>query len=155
MQDTNARLRAAVNLILKGKVSTAHDLITEVIAENTAEQKLKRSFDSFYGQLKNKSKDVELLLTFNPKAKILGLEIIVVPNDQKRQGKGTALIKEIIQWATNNKCYVAVTPAPIGDKSELSKTQLTDYYKKLGFKPNKGKYKNFETQKSMILDLTQ
>lgn len=72
---------------------------------------------------------------------------IVVPEDQRNVGTGSAIIQRVTDWADQNSKTVALTPS-----KDFGGTvgRLKKFYKQLGFVENKGKNKNFEVSESML-----
>jgi len=60
---------------------------------------------------------------------------IVVPKDKRSQGIGSAVIKEIQEFAKVNGKPIVLSPSPESRK----KKSLDNFYKNLGFVPNKGR----------------
>jgi GNAT superfamily N-acetyltransferase len=76
------------------------------------------------------------------------LSEIKIPKDKRNQGIGTMKIKELINFAQQYNLRITLTPSV--DFGATSLTRLKNFYKSLGFKPNKGKYKDFTTRETMI-----
>lgn len=72
---------------------------------------------------------------------------IIVPDGEREQGKGTAAMKRLLDYADATGQRVVLTPS--GDFGG-SKGRLEKFYKGLGFKPNKGRAKDFTTMAGMI-----
>jgi len=69
-------------------------------------------------------------------------------NNQKNNLKiGSNIMSDLIRYADENKKIVTLTPDKIDG---VSVNTLTQFYKKFGFKMNKGHNKNFEYQDLMI-----
>lgn len=77
----------------------------------------------------------------------LVLSRIIINKDVRGEGIGKKLMTDLINYADRNKQIVVLTPS-----SDFggSKDRLIQFYKQFGFKHNKGQYKNFEFQHSMI-----
>jgi predicted GNAT family acetyltransferase len=77
----------------------------------------------------------------------LKLSRIVVKQECRDSGVGSQVMNDLIEYADNNNQIIALTPA-----SDFggNKNRLIQFYKRFGFKPNKGHYKSFEFQDSMI-----
>lgn len=80
----------------------------------------------------------------------LNLGMIEVPRELRKQGKGTAAVQEITDFADQNGLRITLTP---GLKDNLhgttSRGRLVDFYKELGFVENKGRNKDFAISDGM------
>jgi ribosomal protein S18 acetylase RimI-like enzyme len=65
--------------------------------------------------------------------KIVTLSIINVAQGYRRQGIGSKVMAELINFADNNKIILVLTPAT---DYGMSKTALSKFYKSFGFKKN-------------------
>ena len=77
------------------------------------------------------------------------LDKIVIPEGSRGQGQGGAFMDELSRYADDKKIPVALTAD--GDYGGNKAAQMR-FYKRHGFKENKGKSKNFLFQESMIRD---
>lgn len=79
-----------------------------------------------------------------------GIELskIALPTDQRSQGLGSKIMKDLIDYADANNLKVATTPDTTFGGS--SKKRLEDFYKNFGFKFNKNRNKDFDFKNSMI-----
>ena len=75
------------------------------------------------------------------------LSRIVIKKEFRDSGMGTKIMEDLIKYADQNKQIVALTPA-----SDFggNKNRLIQFYKRFGFKPNKGVHKSYEFRDSMI-----
>jgi predicted GNAT family acetyltransferase len=75
------------------------------------------------------------------------LSRIVIKDECREQGVGTKIMRELVNYADNNKQIIALTPS-----SDFggNKNRLIQFYKRFGFKHNKGIYKSFVFRDSMI-----
>ena len=75
------------------------------------------------------------------------LSRIVIKREFRDSGMGTKIMEDLIKYADQNKQIVALTPA-----SDFggNKNRLIQFYKRFGFKPNKGVHKSYEFRDSMI-----
>ena len=80
--------------------------------------------------------------------KTIKLHVLVVPKELRRRGLGTAYMKDLCAHADKTSRRILLT----ADTSfgATSKTRLKRFYKRFGFKENKGRYKDFTTQENMI-----
>jgi GNAT superfamily N-acetyltransferase len=79
---------------------------------------------------------------------VITLDRIVVPNDQRGQGVGTAAMQQLINYADATGQRIALSPSV--DFGASSKERLTRFYKGLGFVANKGRSKDFTIKETMI-----
>lgn len=88
----------------------------------------------------------------NEKDGTIEVDQIVVPEGQREQGAGTAAMQQLLDYADATGQRVVLTPSSDfgGTKSRLEK-----FYKGLGFKPNKGRSKDFTTRATMIREPKQ
>jgi len=77
----------------------------------------------------------------------LKISRIVLKPEARQSGVGTKIMNAIVNYADRNKQIVTLTPS-----SDFggNKNRLIQFYKRFGFKPNKGIYKSFEFMDSMI-----
>lgn len=77
------------------------------------------------------------------------LSKIVVPEELRGQGVGTIFMNDLTKMADESGMQLALTPSSgFGG----NKNKLTEWYKKFGFVPNKGKSIDFEISESMKRD---
>jgi len=77
---------------------------------------------------------------------VITLSRIVVPEGARGQGKGTAAMQALIDYADRTGQHVALSPS-----SDFggNKKRLVEFYKRFGFVENKGKNRAFSTTESM------
>ena len=75
------------------------------------------------------------------------LSKIVIKKDVRQEGIGSKILNDLINYADKNKQIIALTPS---SDYGGNKNRLIQFYKKFGFKHNKGQYKNFEFRDAMI-----
>ena len=75
------------------------------------------------------------------------LSRIIIKPEFRGTGVGSKIMEDLINYAEKNKQIIALTPS-----SDFggNKNRLIQFYKRFGFKHNKGQYKNFEFRDSMI-----
>jgi GNAT superfamily N-acetyltransferase len=97
--------------------------------------------------LEDKYKDALIGLDIYEDAKSIKLSRIVVNPDYQGQGIGTNILNDLIQYADRNKKIVTLTPS-----SDFggNKNRLTQFYKRFGFKMNKGVHKSYEYMDTMV-----
>jgi N-acetylglutamate synthase-like GNAT family acetyltransferase len=83
---------------------------------------------------------------YETKSSLILSRIIIKP-EMRNSGVGTNIMEDLINYADNNKQIIALTPS-----SDFggNKNKLTQFYKRFGFKHNKGIYKSFEFRDAMI-----
>jgi hypothetical protein len=97
------------------------------------------------GDIKNKYPNVNLSVFSKPEG--ITLSKIVVPEGARSEGIGSNVMKDLIKYADENNLPIALTPdSSFGG----SKTRLKSFYRKFGFKDNKGRNKDFSFRESMI-----
>jgi GNAT superfamily N-acetyltransferase len=78
---------------------------------------------------------------------IVSIESVVIAQDERDAGKGTALMGELAGWANRNNLILSLHPS-----SDFggAVTRLRRFYRRFGFVPNKGRNKDFRTRDAMI-----
>ena len=71
---------------------------------------------------------------------------MIVPEEQRNQGVGSTVMRDIAQWADINGKTITLSPS--GDFGG-SVVRLKKFYKSFGFVENKGKNKDYEISESM------
>ena len=78
------------------------------------------------------------------------VDSIIVPPEQRKQGTGTQIMQEIANYADSVGKRVELTPGQKDDyHGTTSRKRLIDFYKRFGLVENKGRNKDFSTNKSM------
>jgi len=81
------------------------------------------------------------------------LDSIIVNKDARKQGVGGAVMQEITDYADARGLRIALTPGQKGDaQGTTSHGRLVKFYKRFGFKQNKGRNKDFTISAGMIRD---
>ncbi len=77
----------------------------------------------------------------------LRLSRIVIKPEYRNSGVGTKIMEDLINYADQNTKIVTLTPA-----SDFggNKNRLIQFYKRFGFKHNKGQYKTYEYSDAMV-----
>lgn len=87
---------------------------------------------------------------------IIKLDNIVVPKDNRKSGVGTKAMEAIIQFADKNNKKIILSPADKHDGlGTTSKSRLIDFYKRFGFKLNKGSNKDYSISELMYREPKQ
>ncbi|HQQ69092.1 MAG TPA: hypothetical protein PLL92_02115, partial [Alicycliphilus sp.] len=85
--------------------------------------------------------------TISERDGVLTISKIVVPQDKRSAGLGSQAMQSIVEYADANGLHIALTPsADFGG----NKARLTQFYKRFGFKENKGRAKVYEVSESMV-----
>jgi predicted GNAT family N-acyltransferase len=97
--------------------------------------------------LSDKYKDELIALDVYEDTKSLKLSRIIIKPEFRGGGVGTDIMTELVNYADKNKKIITLTPS-----SDFggNKNKLTQFYKRFGFKLNKGIYKSYEYRDSMI-----
>ena len=97
--------------------------------------------------LNDKYSDYLVGLDIYEDSKSLKLSRIVIKDEFKNRGIGTDIMNDLITYADDNKKIITLTPS-----SDFggNKNRLVQFYKKFGFKPNKGVHKSYEYMDTMI-----
>jgi len=105
---------------------------------------------SIQNQLKTKYSEVlEKLFLFPSKdGKYVELNLIKIKPEFKNQGWATKILDDLVDWAKENNVILTLSPS---DTFGANEKRLEKFYKRFGFKPNKGKNRDFQTKDSMIL----
>lgn len=77
----------------------------------------------------------------------LKLATIIINAKNRREGIGTSIMNDIIEYADETKKIVVLTPS---DAYGGNKNRLIQFYKRFGFKMNKGVHKNYKYMDLMI-----
>lgn len=77
----------------------------------------------------------------------LKLSRIVIKPEYRNTGVGTKIMEDLVSYADKNTKIITLTPA-----SDFggNKNRLIQFYKRFGFKHNKGQYKSYEFMDTMI-----
>jgi predicted GNAT family N-acyltransferase len=97
--------------------------------------------------LSDKYKDELIALDVYEDAKSLKLSRIIINPEFRGGGVGTDIMTDLINYADKNKKIITLTPS-----SDFggNKNRLVQFYKRFGFKLNKGVHKSYEYMDSMI-----
>ena len=110
--------------------------------------KTKGIFESSSSNLRSSlEKKYGVKLSYSVLGDLMDFDKIIVPKENRGKGVGTKVMREIINWANQNDVIISLTPS--GDFGS-SVSKLKKFYSGLGFKPNKGRNKDFRTMNTMI-----
>jgi len=111
---------------------------------------------SFAARLKAKYEGVEDLWIYslgdsNPNT--IKLDSIRVAKDARKSGVGSAVMQELTAYADEHGQRIVLTPGQKDDgHGTTSRSRLVKFYKRFGFKENKGRSKDFTISAGMIRD---
>ncbi len=81
---------------------------------------------------------------------IIILDSIIVPREQRKQGIGTQIMEELVNYADKVGKRLELSTGQKGDyHGTTSKRRLINFYKRFGLIENKGRNKDFTTMKTM------
>jgi len=92
--------------------------------------------------------DVDLEATETSESIVLSL-LRVAPG-KRGSGVASAAFKALLAYADGQKKLIALNPEPLTTDRGLSKGALTAWYASHGFKPNKGRHKDFAYRETYI-----
>lgn len=85
-------------------------------------------------------------VTLSRRGDYVGLTHFIVEDQNK--GNGTRFMQDLAGWADENGYTLTLTPDTSFGATSVNR--LKDFYKRFGFKENKGRYIDYETNDSMI-----
>jgi len=101
------------------------------------------SVSSLQKSLKKKYSELKTLL-LSEHNDVISIDMIEVDSDKRKEGVGSAVIQEIVNYADANKKEISLLPALSDDrKGTTSRSRLVKFYKRFGFVENKGRNKDF------------
>jgi len=87
----------------------------------------------------------------NSNPNTLKLDSIRVMSAERKEGVGSAVMQEITDYADERRLRVVLTPGQRDDgHGTTSRGRLVRFYKRFGFKENKGRNKDFTISAGMI-----
>lgn len=98
--------------------------------------------------LESRFEDLNLMLTYFSESNILRVNTIRFPKERRKQGSGSQVMAEIVAWADAHGTILSLTPTK--DFGASSVSRLERFYRRFGFKPNKGRNKDFRTRDTML-----
>jgi GNAT superfamily N-acetyltransferase len=144
--------RPAADAVMETLVNTSRPLAVDGISDAARRFAVSedgsfpaaRAVDGF-DDIKAKYPDVDLSIRGSPESGFT-LSKIVVPEGARSQGVGSRVMAEIIQRADDMGAQINLTPS-----SDFggNKRRLTDFYRRSGFVPNKGRNRDFSTMEDM------
>ncbi|MDQ5904132.1 MAG: hypothetical protein QG672_1725 [Pseudomonadota bacterium] len=92
-------------------------------------------------------RDAGIDFTLVESGDVVTVSKIVVPEGAREAGAGTRAMEQLVTWADANGKHLALTPsADFGGNAK----RLTAFYKRFGFKENKGKSRVFSVAEGMV-----
>jgi len=89
------------------------------------------------------------LYVFENDNKII-LDSLIVPKEQRKQGIGTQIMQELVNYSDSVKKRLELNPGQKDDyNGTTSRGRLVNFYKRHGLIENKGRNKDFTTNKAM------
>lgn len=98
--------------------------------------------------LEQRFEGLTLWLTYFSDSNILRVNAISFPKDKRKQGAGSQVMAEIVAWADSHNAILSLSPSK--DFGASSVKRLERFYRRFGFKPNKGRNKDFRTRDTML-----
>jgi GNAT superfamily N-acetyltransferase len=97
--------------------------------------------------LEDKYKSELIGLDIYEDSKSIKLSRIIIDPNFRDKGIGTSILNDLVSYADKTKKIVTLTPS-----SDFggNKNRLVQFYKKFGFKMNKGVHKSYEYMDTMI-----
>lgn len=97
--------------------------------------------------------DLTSLWLYNLDDNTIKVGSIIVKRDARKQGTGSAVMQEITDYADERNLRIALSPNIKDSVSgTTSRSRLVRFYKRFGFKENKGRNKDFTISAGMIRD---
>lgn len=109
----------------------------------------REAISDFSDQLKQKH-GLSHLSIYPTNAGDLNLSMIEVPREMRKQGIGTAALRDIVDYADQSGMRLTLTPGLKDSRhGTTSRGRLVDFYKQFGFVENKGRNKDFTISEGM------
>lgn len=114
---------------------------------------LEQSLETLEDNLESRYKGLVLWTSFlsggdEYHAPIVRIMTIQIPSENRKQGLGSEVMSQIISWADDHGVMLSLSPST--DFGASSVSRLTKFYRRFGFKPNKGRNKDFRTRDTML-----
>ena len=93
------------------------------------------------------SQGLKIDASYNPNKQQISLSRLVVPQEMRSQGVGTKAMQDLVNFADEQNALMQLSPST--DFGATSINRLKDFYKRFGFVPNTGKYKDYSISESM------
>ena len=95
------------------------------------------------------SQGLKIDASYNPNKQQISLSRLVVPQEMRSQGVGTKAMQDLVNFADEQNALMQLSPST--DFGATSLNRLKDFYKRFGFVPNTGKYKDYSISESCIV----
>jgi len=80
----------------------------------------------------------------------ISLSSMIIPKEERKQGIGTAIMTDLINYADANNKRIILSPGMQDDRhGTTSRARLVKFYKRFGFVENKGRNKDFAISDGM------
>lgn len=113
--------------------------------EAEAEASPEAELDNILESIRDEGTEIDVW----PKGEFLKIQAIRTAEGDRGSGKGAAAMQRVLDYADKHGLITTLSPRPVKGQG-LSKKQLTDWYKRLGFVNNTGRNKDFRTRDGMI-----
>jgi len=101
-------------------------------------------------QIAEKWRQQGIVLYIFENDKIIVLDSIIVPKEKRKQGIGTQIMEELINYSDSVGKRLELSPGQKDDyNGTTSKGRLVNFYKRFGLIENKRRNKDFGTSKTM------
>lgn len=136
---------------LRGTKLNSKIISTTKANKKINEEKDRRPLEVFNNDLRKKhGAEVDLSLYGD---KEIHIHHIKVPKEKRKQGIGSAIMKDINDYADQGKKRVTLNPGSKDDRhGTTSRNRLIKFYKRHGYVHNKGRNKDFTTSAAMYRD---
>ena len=114
-------------------------------AEEFVENKFKKDLSDFNKTLSEKYPNVDFYVS--QKGDEIKLSKVIVPVSNQRKGTGTQFMNDLLAYAdSKGKRIILTADASYGG----NKARLIEFYKRFGFRENKGKSRDFSISETMV-----
>ncbi len=116
----------------------------------TAKKEASVTFDPMLQAILDSYRAQGVTLNVSPSATgdYLTLDEIRVPKENRKQGIGSEFLKQFVAYADQAGKTIFCTPSK--DFGATSVSRLKEFYRRFGFKPNTGRYKDFRSRDTMV-----
>jgi GNAT superfamily N-acetyltransferase len=114
----------------------------------TAPFSVSSSLDFDFKSLVERYLDLGLIVDLWQMPEFLDLKTLVVPKALRGQGLGSKFMTELSKLADSKQLTIFLTPSK--DFGATSVERLKQFYRRFGFHPNTGKYKDFRSWNGMV-----
>lgn len=133
--------KVAINDLKMGADAT--EFVYEPLFPQTQELDLVPQEESVK-DIEKKWKDKVVNISLFEDEKVIDLNTIIIPKEDRKKGIGSAIVNDVIDYADRVGKRVELTPAVKDDfQGTTSRSRLVKFYKRFGFVENKGRNKDF------------